>query len=538
MKYYFLFFILIFSQIHAQYFEELSDKVGLNYHFPGIGNQSVGAGVTVIDINNDGWEDLFQAGGIFESKIWINEKGKFKDRTKEYGLDFLAQYFVNAAAAGDFNNDGYEDLFLSNFGMARFGGDKMPPLLLMNEGGKRFVPVFMETFDTAAHFITAAWGDYNLDGFLDLYVVNYLANMNHEYDSISFDHAYDPSCLPNMFFINKGGNGFGDITNRFNMADEGCGLAAVFSDYDRDGDLDLMLLNDFGEWNGLGNLFYRNEYPLDSFTEISREIGFYREMYGMGIGPGDYDRDGDLDYYITNIGQNYLLNNNNGIFEDVAVKLGLSSKMVNDSLYSTSWSGLFFDYDNDAELDLYLNKGNVLAVTPKTAILDPNKLFLNRGGRFEDVSAGSGIDDPLSHRGAALFDFDHDGNLDLVSAVLKLPWSAYGGYNQKIKLYRNLNRSKNNWIGIKLQGSGKTNRSCLGCGLLAKTAEWQMYKEVESGSGHASQSTRIQYFGLGKNKKLSSVKIFWLGEEATEIKNLKANKVYEIGRDGLLKVVY
>jgi enediyne biosynthesis protein E4 len=363
--------------------------------------------------------------------------------------------------------------------------------------------------------------------------------MNHVYDSITFDHSYDPSCLPNMFFVNKNGKGFEDQTSRFNMANEGCGLAAVFTDYDRDGDLDLMLLNDFGEWNGLGNLFYyRNEFPLDSFTEISREIGFYREMYGMGIGPGDYDRDGDLDYYITNIGQNYLLNNSGGKFTDAAEKLGLSSKMVNDSLYSTSWSGLFFDYDNDGELDLYLNKGNVLAVTPKTAILDPNKLFINKAGKFSDVSAGSGIDDPLSHRGAALLDFDHDGDLDLVSAVLKLPWSEYGNYDQKIKFYRNLNRSKNNWIGIKLQGSGKTNRSCLGCGLLADTGNGILYKEVESGSGHASQSTKIQYFGLGKNKRLNSLKIFWLGESPTEIKNLKANKVYEIGRDGIIKIVY
>ena len=133
-----LFFTLILNVSWAQLFKEVSNDIGLDYYFPGIGNQVVGAGITVIDINNDGWEDLFQSGGVFASKLWINQKGKFVDKSKEYGLEVLDKYFVQSSVAADFNKDGFEDLFLSNFGAAKFGGDHLSPLLLMNEAVKNW----------------------------------------------------------------------------------------------------------------------------------------------------------------------------------------------------------------------------------------------------------------------------------------------------------------------------------------------------------------------------------------------------------------
>src|SRR5690606_15806564 len=134
-------------------------------------------------------------------------------------------------------------------------------------------------------------------------------------------------------------------------------FACSFTDVDMDGDLDLLLLNDFGEWSNIGNKFFRNNYPDPTFSDVSVESNFAHEMYGMGIGSGDYDFDGDLDYYITNIGNNYLFNNNAGVFTDVAGELNLQIGVVQDSLRGTSWSGLFMDYDFDGDLDLYVSKG-------------------------------------------------------------------------------------------------------------------------------------------------------------------------------------
>jgi hypothetical protein len=523
-----LFFTMLLNLSWAQLFKEVSNEIGLDYYFPGIGNQVVGAGITVIDINNDGWEDLFQSGGVFASKLWINQKGKFVDKSKEYGLEVLDKYFVQSAVAADFNNDGFEDLFLSNFGAAKFGGDHLSPLLLMNEGGKKLVPVCRDRINIPGNYSAASWGDYNLDGFVDIYLANYIGIMNHSYDTITLKHGYEPHCMGNKFYKNINGTVFVDETNRLNLGDEGCGLATTFSDFDHDGDPDLLLLNDFGAWNHMGNLLYRNEFPQDSFTEISKSIGFYKEIYGMGIGPGDFDQDGDLDYYITNIGENYLFRNDAGKFRNVALDLGIDSKMVNDSLYSTSWSGLFFDYDNDADLDLYLNKGNTLAITPKTAVLDPNKIFIHQDGKFMDLSKGSGIDDSLSHRGAAMLDFDHDGDLDIVSTVLKLPWALYGGMDQKIKFYKNLNKSKNKWIAIQLIGDGKVNRSCIGCSVTLNDGKTTMIKEISAGTGHGSQSTRMLYFGLGKRKKAVNLTIRWTDGQKDQITIKKFNSLYAI----------
>ena len=139
-------------------------------------------------------------------------------------------------------------------------------------------------------------------------------------------------------------------------------------------------------------------------------------MYGMSIVPGDYDNDGDLDYFMSNIGKNSLLKNNlKDGFCEVVDSVGLGGVMVVESLTGTSWSSLFFDYDSDGDLDLYIAKGNVENYIPKAVVLDPNQLFENTGdGRFIENKKNSGVDCPLSHRGAATIDFDNDGDLDIV----------------------------------------------------------------------------------------------------------------------------
>lgn len=529
----------ILANAQTPYFEELSKELGVDYIYPGGHSQEVGAGVTIIDVNNDGWDDFFQSGGVYPSKLWLNKGGRFIDVTSQYGLDFLDNCIIQSVVAGDINNDGFEDLFVCNYGVGVNYGDSLFPTVLMNHKGKKFVKAMSNDFAFMGHFPSASFGDVNNDGFIDLYVADYVNVMNEKQNEQNQNYGYDPICLPNRFFLNKGGKSFEEVTSIEGFQDDGCGLAVSFTDFDQDNDMDLILLNDFGGWNYKGNRIFRNNFPEFSFTDLSDSLGFYREVYGMGIGPGDFDRDGDLDYYITNIGPNFLFENKNGSLEDRAMELNLDVSFAEDSLAATSWSGIFFDYENDADLDLYVSNGNVFVSSPRTAILDPNQLFIYDPEKgFENKSKGSGINDVLSHRGAAIVDFDHDGKLDIISSLVMMNWGQFGGLDQGIKLYRNVNEAENNWIGIKLVGGGGVNKSCLGCSATLIQKDYKLIKEVDGGSGHGSQSSRILYFGLGEDEIAQEILIKWLGKGETRLENLKAGKVYRVLQTGEISVVY
>lgn len=525
--------------VPAQAFTEVSNQAGLTYIYPGNDNQEVGSGVVVLDVNNDGWDDFFQAGGVFPSKLWINQKGIFTDGTSLYKLELLKGLYIQGGAAADFNNDGFEDLFLCNFGKGMRHGDNQNPLLLMNVKGRYFQPVLTTTFSLPGNYTSCAWGDYNNDGFVDLYITDYIHRMHNLRDSSGQATGYNPDCNENKFYINTGGRHFKEAAKQFGLNNNGCGLACMFTDYDQDGDADLLLLNDFGEWNHKGNQLFRNDYPKNRFTEISQAAGFYNEIYGMGIGAGDIDNDGDLDYYVTNIGQNFLYLNNKGQLTDIARETGVDNTFVTDSIRGAAWSGLFFDMNNDGLQDLYVTKGKLETLTPPTVVKDPNKLYLNKGAAvFEDISAWSGVDDVLSHRGAALIDYDHDGDLDIISSVIKLHWSDLGGLDQKLKLFRNDQPTKNNWIGIKLKGEGRINSSCMGASITLKSGGMLQVKEVDGGSGHGSQSTRTLYFGLGKATVIDRIVINWPGGRTKQLTNLKPGNVYEINTSGKKRVIY
>lgn len=522
------------TKAQAQMFTEVSDQVGLDYIYPGNDFQMAGGGLMVIDVNNDGWEDFFQSGGVFDSKLWINHEGKFKDETAKYGLGGLSGYFIQGAVSADYNNDGYQDFLIVNYGMGMGMGDKHSPVLLRNNKGVAFEIIDLSNVLEPGDYTAACWGDFNKDGFSDVYITNYVATMSGLYDTTGVEIGYNPTCYENKLLVNVGGESFVEAATAFGLNNSGCGLAASFTDIDNDNDLDLLLLNDFGEWTGQGNRCFRNNYPDSSFTDISVEVGFDHQMYGMGIGLGDYDQDGDIDYYVTNIGRNYLFNNSKGEFTDTGKELGLDIPFVYDSVRGTSWSGLFFDMDFDGDLDVFVSKGNVATLVPKTALSDANRLFRNEKGTFVDVSKTSGLSDILSHRGSVVFDYDHDGDLDVLSSIVKLPWSAFANREQKLKLYRNDQKVKN-WIGIKLKGEEGMNNDCFGCKVYFLQQDKTMLKEVDGGSGHASQSSRILYFGLGDAKRLESLKVDWTNGSVDTFTGLKAGKVYEINASGKIR---
>lgn len=532
------FSMVAITNSYAQIFKDVSAQVGLNYVYPGVDYQEVGAGICVLDVNNDGWDDFFQSGGVFSSKLWVNHKGFFIDETSKYGLDFLNNYFIQSVVAGDYDNDGFEDLFICNMGKAMNHGDHMPPVLLKNLNGKKFKPIHTETFNQAGSYPGAAWGDFNKDGYIDLYLLNYISIMGTLYDSIGDMNGYLPFCEPNLFYINKTAKGFTESAAEMNLNDKGCGLQVSFTDFDNDNDMDIMLLNDFGSWNNIGNKLYRNDFPELSFTDISDSTGFYNEFYGMGIGIGDYDNNGYLDYYLTNIGRNFFYKNTGQTIEELGRALNIDLSMVNDTLTGTSWSGIFFDLENDTDLDLFVSKGYLNSLE-KVVVKDENVLFENIGqGLFNEISAGSGINDSLANRGAATLDYDHDGDLDVITSVIKLQRGELGGLDQKIKLFENQNNQNNNWIGIKLVGGLGVNKSCLGCSVSFNQNGLTQIREVDGSSGHNCQSSRILYFGLGKATEIENIAIEWLGSPASSVKQLNANHVYRIDVNGKIKILY
>ena len=533
-----LIFVTIYScfgQAQSLLFDEVGTEKGLNYIYPGNEFQMAGGGVMVIDVNNDGWDDFFQSGGVFNSKLWLNAKGTFVDATDLYGVNALNDYFIQGAVSADYDNDGFQDFIVVNYGIGMGRGDKFEPCLMHNINGEKFELISLKDVVGPGNFSAACWGDVNNDGFSDVYLTNYIETMGGISDENGVEIGYNPTCFKNKLLINVNGTKFVEKAIDYGVNDGGCGLAASLTDVDLDGDLDLLLLNDFGEWTGKGNKYYRNDFPKEGFTDISDDTGFNQKMYGMGIGQGDIDSDGDLDYYVTNIGENYFFKNQNGALLNSAKEDGVDLTYVSDSIRGTSWSGLFFDCDFDGDLDLYVSKGNVSTLVPKTVIKDQNKFFVNENGKFIDKSQSSGVNDLLSHRGAAIFDFDLDGDLDIVSSVVKLPWSAYRGLDQKLKLFKNT-MPNGNFVAVKLSGINNVNRDCFGCKAFFEQNGNVTLKEVDGGSGQASQSSKTLYFGLGDKESLDQLKVVWPDGTVKIYKNLKSNTVYHMNTKGKLKI--
>lgn len=522
----FIWITFCFGSAYTQIkFVEVSDAKGLDYIYPGNDFQMAGGGLTILDVNNDGWEDLFQAGGVFPSKLWLNNKGHFEDASQEFGITQLDGYFIQGAIAADYDKDGYVDFVIANFGTGMSRGDKKKPCLMHNMKGKYFEQVSLDSILPLGNYSAACWGDVNKDGWIDLYLCNYVRTMGGIQNELGQEIGYNPTCFENKLLINHQGKHFTEEAEIYGVSNPGCSLAGRFHDVDQDGDLDLLVLNDFGVWTGEGNAYYANKFPEIGFENLSKSTGFDTKMYGMGVGIGDFRNDGVSHFYITNIGSNQLFFFDNGRFIDEAKDLQVDLTFVKDSLRGTSWTPLFFDADFDGDLDLFVSKGNVATLVPKTVIKDPNIFFENVNGTFIERGAEVGLNDPLSHRGTVLTDFDHDGDLDLISSVVKLPWAAYVNLEQKIKLFENVS-PHGNYIAVKLVPNKKVNADAFGATVTFIQGSKKQVHVIDAGSGQASQSTRIVYFGLGKDEKLDAIEITWPDGSTQLFTNFVLNNLF------------
>ncbi|GAB4580839.1 MAG: CRTAC1 family protein [Anaerolineales bacterium] len=460
------------------------------------------------DYDQDGWYDLYVTDPAGPNILYRNNgDGTFSISPLAASIALINTQSSGAVFA-DYDNDGYPDLYVLR--------RNQPDVLFHNEGGKAFTDVSAQAgvanpYDGK----TAAWGDYDNDGFLDLYVTTWSC-----YPDCGRPSEGDPDAL----YHNNGDGTFTDVSRILGSKIGGAGFVASFVDYDNDGDLDIYLVND--EFiNPVGNALWRNDGPNCPqfeqfgswcFTEVSEEAKADTTLMGMGLAIADFDSNGYFDFYFTNAGPMVLLQNlGDGTFADVAALAG-----VDLGGYGTGWGAVALDYDNDGYQDLYVA---LTDTTPEMTLVNP--LFRNKGdGTFEDMTPASGMVNAQRTLGVATADYDGDGWVDMV----------IGNYEQGYKLYRNQvgMGSPNARVAFTLKGGGPVNREAVGTRVILTTANGHVQvQEVQIGSSLGAGNAPTLYFGLGQ-QTIRSVEIRWPDGTSQTYDNVPANMHYKISYDG------
>ncbi len=467
--------------------------------------ETVGCGCAFLDYDNDGWLDIFVLNGTrlrgapdgTSNRLYKNNRdGSFTDVTEKAGLH--ATGWASAVCVGDYNNDGFEDLFCSYHGQNK---------LYRNNGDGTFTDV---TKEAGLHNARSRWGagcaflDYNRDGHLDLFVSNYVdfdlakvpkpgANLNCTWKGIPVNCG--PRGLPhglNSLYRNNGDGTFTDVSQQAGIAAArpSYGMTVVAADFNEDGWPDIYVACD-----STPSLLFINQHD-GTFKEegIARGAALSedgKEQAGMGLAVGDYDLDGHLDIFKTNFADdtNVLYENDGKAnFEDktISARLGEQSRYI-------SWGTAIADLDNDGWPDIFFVSGSVYPEVEKQLPNYPDKcprtVYRNLGDRtFAKLGqeAGPGIAAKHSSRGCAFGDFDNDGDIDILIVNLNEPPS----------LLRNDLRGNNHWLKVKLI-STKSNRSAIGARVIARYAGKAQAQEVLSQSSFYSSNDSRLHFGLG-----------------------------------------
>ncbi|MBL4704993.1 MAG: VCBS repeat-containing protein [Flavobacteriales bacterium] len=515
-----LFLITLVSSGQAQIgFTESSSALGINHSH--LSNSTMGGGVAVLDYNNDGWEDLFLTGGLRDDGLYKNNgNGTFSLATGlgDFNLDNLESVGV---ITGDIDNDGYPEIFITTMWY-------QPNIFLYNNGDGTFTDISISSnvvSATDSNFSTsAAFGDINNDGYIDLYIGNYVYIASLLEDSLGVPYGYDHTCSANSLFLNNGNLTFSEISNAAGVGDAGCALAITLTDFDNDNDVDILLANDFGSWV-LPSALFENDYATSSlFNDISVSSGTDFQMYGMGIAIADYDHDMDLDYYITNIGNQILMcNMGNSTFEDTANYANVRNEYL-DTVLTTGWGTAFFDINNDTYQDLFVAHGFIqLAGFFFNAEADPDKAYLNNGdGTFSDITDSVSMGDTAQNRGLAYSDFNQDGLVDLIIC----PATNDTTSPDHVDLYQNISIITNNYAQVKLVGT-VSNRDAFGSHIQIYVNGDSWVEEITGGSSHMSQNSSIAHFGLGSATIIDSLIITWPSGITEKKLNVAANQRYE-----------
>jgi len=499
----------------------------------------LGAGVIIFDYNNDGNQDIYVSSTQDVANLAAetdghnalyrnNGDGTFTDIAEQAGVSDLSGK-GNGGCAADYENDGDQDLFVANWGSSK---------LFNNGGDGTFTDVTADAGlgdpDATYRSMGCAWGDYDRDGFLDLIVVRHIDESNPD----AFNKRiffFDVRLL--ALYHNNGDGTFSDMTHLLGATQRpthekgnygnvwGAGFQPSWVDFDNDGDPDLYVVNDFGE-DIQPNVLWRNDGlgPDGAwrFVDISAQSGADAAMFGMGLAVADYNTDGYLDVFITNMGDNVLLTSNrDGLtFSNTAAEAGVDVGLFRQR-QRVSWGTVFFDYDNDGYEDLYIASGFLDTDSHTNRMDQPNLLFHNNNGdgTFADVSSISGADDWEIGRGVAYADFNGDGCLDLY--LVNLGRSANVG--QRAKLFQNSCEWMNAWLIIKTVGT-VSNRDGIGARVKVVAGGRTQIREVAAGGSNKSQNMLPVHFGLGNADRVDTVEILWPSGTVQTLTNVAANQ--------------
>ncbi|MDB4752222.1 CRTAC1 family protein, partial [Winogradskyella sp.] len=488
--------ILIFSVLYVTkgysqiFFNESAFSYGLECTF---GSGFVGGGISFVDFDDDGWDDITLGTEGGEAVLFFkNNNGSFTPVFPNIVDDFGENKQVVWV---DFDNDGDKDLYVAGY--------QTPNKLYRNDGNSNFTNITLESglaFSGLKNF-GAAWGDYDNDGYLDVFL------------------TFRSSTEPNRLFHNNGDSTFSDVSSVAGISDQGhLTFCASFFDYDKDGWQDIYMANDR---NTTTNILYRNN-GNGTFSDVSEVSGTNLRMDAMSTTIGDYNNDGWMDIYVTNtndiyldgeVGNALLNNNGDGTFTNVAANTGTQFNSI-------AWGAVFLDADNDQDLDLYVS-----GMLDGSSSL-PSAFYENDGFHSFTIPSDAGFqNDNEESYSNAIGDLDNDGFPEIV--VL----NEYAN----IFLWKNLSNlfNSNNWLKIRLEGVA-SNKDGLGSYIEVNTNSGSQYRYTLCGEGYLSQNSSTEFIGLGDETSINYVKVKWLSGIEDIIYDVETNQTLEITEGNFL----
>ncbi|WP_245188875.1 CRTAC1 family protein [Maribacter dokdonensis] len=501
-------------------FVDVTEHAGIEHQYE-VYEGTFGGGVTVFDFNNDGFEDLYITSGIQADRLYLNKgNGTFEDVFKGSGLEVTNEYVTQGVVSADINKDGFRDLFITT--ITTTDGKNVIPraknLLFLNNGNATFTDVTkaygLEEFNS---FSTGpSFGDIDADGYPDLFVGNYFQEFTGKLGIIKDATIVSANQTARSYLLkNNEGKSFKNVYDDYGLGHKGFGFGGVFTDFDNDQDQDLLVNQDFG-YKAVPNFLYQNEYPNDRFEDVSQQTKMDLKINAMGAAVGDYNGDGWMDYYVTNIKFNMLMENqgNGNPFVDKAKELGTYNLAI-------SWGANFADFDHDEDLDLFVSNGDL---NPNCTPMG-NFYFENNANTYTEKGRELAINDYGIGRGSVIFDMDNDGDMDLLvvnqKPILNYPIAS------TTRLFRN-DIARGNWLKIALKGV-QAESNGIGSRVTVIANGKKFIREIDGGgSSHISQNSVIAHVGLGTTTKIDSVIVNWSGGNNQIITNIKANQLLEI----------